>query len=44
MFKTYVDQPEKGHHDMSIGLSEFRDAKQVDQLPGMLALPFVNKP
>lgn len=44
LFKTYIDQPEKGHHDMSIGLGEFRDAKQVDQLPGMLALPFVNKP
>jgi hypothetical protein len=29
---------------MNIGLSEFRDAKQVDQLPGMLILPFVNKP
>jgi hypothetical protein len=33
-----------GHDKMTIGLAEFRDAKQVDQLPGMLALPFVGKP
>jgi sterol desaturase/sphingolipid hydroxylase (fatty acid hydroxylase superfamily) len=44
IFKTYIDQPEKGHVGMDIGLAEFRDSKQVDQLPGMLALPFVNKP
>jgi sterol desaturase/sphingolipid hydroxylase (fatty acid hydroxylase superfamily) len=43
IFKTYVDQPEKGHDAMTIGLAEFRDAKQVDQLPGMLGLPFVGK-
>ncbi|MCP4875883.1 MAG: sterol desaturase family protein [Gammaproteobacteria bacterium] len=42
-FKTYIDQPQAGHHDMTIGVNEFRDAKQVDRLPGMLALPFVNK-
>jgi hypothetical protein len=33
-----------GHDKMTIGIAEFRDAKQVDQLPGMLALPFVGKP
>jgi sterol desaturase/sphingolipid hydroxylase (fatty acid hydroxylase superfamily) len=44
IFSTYIDQPEKGHDKMSIGIAEFRDAKQVDQLPGMLALPFVGKP
>lgn len=44
IFKTYVDQPEMGHDEMTIGVAEFRDAKQVDQLPGMLALPFVGKP
>ncbi len=44
IFKTYVDQPEMGHDEMTIGLAEFRDAKQVDQLPGMLGLPFVSKP
>ena len=44
MFRTYIDQPEMGHDKMTIGIAEFRDAKQVDQLPGMLALPFVGKP
>jgi sterol desaturase/sphingolipid hydroxylase (fatty acid hydroxylase superfamily) len=44
MFSTYIDQPEMGHDNMTIGIAEFRDAKQVDQLPGMLALPFVGKP
>jgi sterol desaturase/sphingolipid hydroxylase (fatty acid hydroxylase superfamily) len=43
MFSTYIDQPEMGHDKMSIGIAEFRNAKQVDQLPGMLALPFVGK-
>ena len=44
IFSTYIDQPERGHDKMIIGIAEFRDAKQVDQLPGMLALPFVGKP
>jgi len=44
MFRTYIDQPEMGHDKMTIGIAEFRDAKQVIQLPGMLALPFVGKP
>ena len=44
VFRTYIDQPEMGHDGMTIGIAEFRDAKQVDQLPGMLALPFVSKP
>lgn len=43
VFGTYIDQPEMGHDGMTIGISEFRDAKQVDRLPGMLALPFVDK-
>ncbi len=43
IFKTYIEQPESGHHKITIGISEFRDSKQVDQLPGMLALPFANK-
>ena len=42
VFKTYIDQPEKGHQAMTIGLAEFRDARQVDRLPGMLALPFIS--
>jgi sterol desaturase/sphingolipid hydroxylase (fatty acid hydroxylase superfamily) len=41
LFGTYVDQPEKGHQGMTIGIPGFRDAHQVDRLPGMLALPFV---
>jgi sterol desaturase/sphingolipid hydroxylase (fatty acid hydroxylase superfamily) len=40
IFKTYIDQPEKGHSMMTIGIPEFRDAQQVDRLPGMLTLPF----
>ncbi len=43
IFKTYIDQPGKGHDAMTIGLAEFRNPKQVDQLPGMLGLPFVGK-
>ncbi len=43
IFKTYTDQPQMGHDAMTIGLAEYRDAKQVDQLPGMLGLPFVGK-
>jgi sterol desaturase/sphingolipid hydroxylase (fatty acid hydroxylase superfamily) len=44
LFRTYIDQPQKGHRDMTIGIPGFRDARQVDRLPGMLALPFVGKP
>jgi len=43
MFNTYIDQPRKGHDDMTIGIPGFRNAAQVDKLPGMLMLPFVNK-
>jgi len=31
----------EGYEGMSPGFHKYRDAKQVDQLPGMLALPFV---
>lgn len=44
IFKTYVEQPEKGHIAMTIGIPEFRNVEQVDRLPGMLTLPFVNRP
>ncbi|MCP4472307.1 MAG: sterol desaturase family protein [Gammaproteobacteria bacterium] len=44
IFGTYIGQPAKGHDGMSIGIPGFRDARQVDRIPGMLALPFVNKP
>ena len=43
MFGTYIDQPDKGHDGMTIGLDEFRDPRQVERLPGMLALPFAGK-
>ena len=40
VFGTYKAQPAVGHLDMIIGIRDFRDAKEVDRLPGMLALPF----
>ena len=42
-FRTYIDQPARGHEGMKIGIPEFRDARQVERLPGMLALPFIGK-
>jgi len=38
---TYRDQPRAGHQGMTIGIHKYRDPKKVDQLPGMLALPFI---
>jgi len=43
-FRTYIDQPARGHEGMKIGIPEFRDAHQVERLPGMLILPFIGKP
>lgn len=40
IFGTYRSQPRLGHQQMVIGISEHRDPKRVDQLPGMLWLPF----
>jgi sterol desaturase/sphingolipid hydroxylase (fatty acid hydroxylase superfamily) len=37
---TYRDQPRSGHEGMTIGIRGFRRASEVDELPGMLALPF----
>ena len=37
---TYMAQPSKGHEDMTIGLSQFRDPKQL-MLPRLLILPFI---
>jgi len=39
---TYRDQPVAGHEGMTIGLTQFRDAKFLF-LPWMLALPFIGK-
>jgi len=43
LFGTYIAQPREAHDKMDIGLEGFRDPKQVEQLPGMLMLPFVRK-
>ena len=43
LFGTYIDQPRDGHLGMTIGIHKYRDPKQVDQLPGMLLLPFKGK-
>jgi sterol desaturase/sphingolipid hydroxylase (fatty acid hydroxylase superfamily) len=40
---TYKDQPDKGHEGKTIGLSQFRDPKQLT-LPRLLILPFVGDP
>ncbi|MCF6339125.1 MAG: sterol desaturase family protein [Gammaproteobacteria bacterium] len=43
LFGTYIAQPREGHDNMIIGIHGYRDPKQVNQLPGMLTLPFVGK-
>jgi sterol desaturase/sphingolipid hydroxylase (fatty acid hydroxylase superfamily) len=40
IFGTYRDQPRAGHEGMTIGIRDYRDPREVDRLPGMLALPF----
>lgn len=40
LFGTYKAQPDAGHERMTIGIREHRDEREVDRLPGMLALPF----
>lgn len=40
LFGTYLAQPSKGHRDMVIGLSQFRDQKRLT-LPWLLILPLV---
>lgn len=40
VFGTYRSQPQKGHEEMDIGLTEYREEKQVDRLLGILLLPF----
>ena len=39
LFRTYIDQPEHGHLEMEIGLSEYRDEKNADRIPGMIMMP-----
>jgi len=43
LFGTYRNQPRGGHAGMTIGIHGWRDPRQVDRLPGMLALPFLGK-
>ncbi|VAX01842.1 Fatty acid hydroxylase family (carotene hydroxylase/sterol desaturase) [hydrothermal vent metagenome] len=43
LFGTYIAQPREGHENMTIGIHGYRDPQQVNQLPGMLTLPFVGK-
>jgi len=43
LFGTYRAQPAAGHEGMTIGLSQFRDAKK-NSLPWMLTLPFTGDP
>jgi len=37
---TYRESPRAGHLGMTIGIDDHRDPREVDSLPGMLALPF----
>ena len=43
LFGTYKDQPDKGHTEMVIGLSQFRDPQKLSLLR-LLILPFVGDP
>jgi sterol desaturase/sphingolipid hydroxylase (fatty acid hydroxylase superfamily) len=43
LFGTYWSQPQKGHIDMVIGLSQFRNEKKLT-LPWLLILPIVGDP
>jgi len=40
LFGTYLAQPSKGHQDMIIGLSQFKDHRRLT-LPWLLILPFI---
>ena len=39
---TYLDQPEKGHEEMTLGLTNFREAKWRT-IPRMLTMPFAGQ-
>ena len=43
LFGTYRDQPRGGHEEMSIGIHNYHDPKQISWLSGMLLLPFRGK-
>ena len=39
LFGTYKAQPDAGHERMTIGIRAHRDEREVERMPGMLALP-----
>ena len=41
MFGTYRAQPRATHEEMDIGIPAFRSPRRCQNLPGMLAIPFV---
>ena len=43
LFGTYRDQPRNGHEDMTIGIHDFNQPRQVTWLHSMLILPFIGK-
>jgi len=43
LFGTYRAQPRAGHDNMTIGIHDYTDPKQVSWLHGMLWLPFVGR-
>lgn len=43
LFGTYRQKPRAGHEAMTIGIHKYRDPRQVSWLPGMLALPFIDR-
>ena len=40
LFGTYTEQPQAGHLNMTIGLSEYRDTRISQSLGEMLLIPF----
>ncbi len=43
LFGTYRSQPRAGHEGMTIGIRQFREARQVQWFSGILMMPFVGK-
>ena len=43
LFGTYRDQPREGHEEMTIGIHNYHDPRQISWLSGMLLLPFKGK-
>jgi len=41
IFKTYIDQPKKGHNNMTIGLKKFETKELCSHLWNMLKTPFI---